>query len=114
VLAEEMDVKDEELRETIKKLWPIQGNAMALILVPPKEGLDAATAILLMISIEQKGKGSPYSISERRVPELIPVLCSQPAGDVSHKPDGRIPLLTAKPPVTLATLMRAATSFAAW
>ena len=34
-----------------------------------------------------KGKGSPYSITERRVPELIPVLGSQPAGDVSHKPD---------------------------
>ena len=32
-------------------------------------------------------KGSPYSITERRVPELIPVLGSQPAGDVSHKPD---------------------------
>ena len=29
-------------------------------------------------------KGSPYSITERRVPELIPVLGSQPAGDVSH------------------------------
>ena len=29
-------------------------------------------------------KGSPYSIIKRRVPELIPVLCSQPAGDVSH------------------------------
>ena len=33
-----------------------------------------------------KGKGSPYSTNERRVPELIPVLGSQPAGDVSHKP----------------------------
>ena len=32
--------------------------------------------------------GSPYSITERRVPELIPVLGSQPAGDVSHKPAG--------------------------
>jgi len=31
-------------------------------------------------------KGSPYSITERRVPELIPVLGSQPAGGVSHKP----------------------------
>jgi len=34
----------------------------------------------------------PYSITERRVPELIPVLGSQPAGDVSHKPGGRLPL----------------------
>jgi len=37
----------------------------------------------------KKGKGSPYSITERRVPELIPVLGSQPAGDVSlYKPSG--------------------------
>ena len=33
-----------------------------------------------------KGKGSPYSITERRVTELIPVLGSQPAGDVSINP----------------------------
>ena len=59
-------------------------------------------------------KSSPYSIAERRVPELIPVLGSQPAGDVSHKPDGRLSLLSARPAVTLATLNRAATSFAAW
>ena len=57
---------------------------------------------------------SPYSITERRVPELIPVLGSQPAGDVNHKPDGRLPLLSARPAVTLATLKRAATNFAAW
>jgi len=61
-----------------------------------------------------KGKGSPYSITEHRVPELIPVLCSQPAGDVSHKRGGRLPLLSARPAVTPATLKRAATSFAAW
>ena len=36
----------------------------------------------------KKGRGSPYSITERKVPELIPVLGSQPAGDVSHKPGG--------------------------
>ena len=43
----------------------------------------------------QKGKGSPYTTAERRVPEMIPVLGSQPAGDVSHKPGGRLPLLSA-------------------
>ena len=59
-------------------------------------------------------KGSPYSITERMVPELIPVLGSQPAGDVSHKPDGRLPLLSDRPAVTPATITRAATSFAAW
>ena len=60
-----------------------------------------------------KGKGSPYSTAERRVPELISVLGSQPAGDVSHKPGGRLPLLSARPAVTSASLKRAATSFAA-
>ena len=59
-------------------------------------------------------KGSPYSITERRVPELIPVLGSQPAGDVSHIPVGRLPLLSARPAVTLTTFKRAATNFAAW
>ena len=64
--------------------------------------------------VKKKGKGSPYSITERRVPELIPVLCSQPADDVSHKPGGRLPLLSARPAVTPPpTLKRAAANFAA-
>ena len=58
-------------------------------------------------------KGSPYSITVRRVPKLIPVLGSQPAGGVSHKPGGRLPLLSARPAVTPTTLKRAATSFVA-
>ena len=62
----------------------------------------------------KKGIDSPYSIAERRVPELISVLGSQPAGDVSHKPGGRLPLLSARPAVTLATLKRVATNFAVW
>jgi len=61
-----------------------------------------------------KNKRSPCSITERRVPELFPVLGSQPAGDVSHKPGGRLPLLSARPAVTLATLNRAAINVAAW
>jgi len=59
-------------------------------------------------------KGSPYSITERCVPKQIPVLGSQPVGDVSHKPGGRLPLLSTRRAVTLATLKRAATNFAAW
>ena len=51
-----------------------------------------------------KRKGNPYSNVESRVPELILVLGSQPAGGVSHKPGGRLPLLSARPTVTLATL----------
>ena len=39
---------------------------------------------------------------------------AQPAGDLSHKPGGRLPLLSAWPAVTPATLNRAATNFAAW
>ena len=34
--------------------------------------------------------------------------------DVSHKPSGRLPLLSARPAVTPAILKRAATNFAAW
>jgi len=64
--------------------------------------------------IAKKGKGGPYSITERRVPELIPVLGSQPAGNVSHKPGGRLPLLSARPALTPATFKRAATNFAGW
>ena len=71
-------------------------------------------AFLVPAHLGKKGKGGPYSIAERRVPELIPVLCSQPAGDVSHKPGGRLPLLSARPAVTHATLKRAATNFAGW
>ena len=56
-----------------------------------------------------KGKGSSYSITERRVPELIPVLGSQPAGDMSHKPGSGLPLLSVTPAVTPTTLKRAAT-----
>jgi len=62
----------------------------------------------------KKGKASPCSIAERMAPGLILVLGSRPAGDVSHKPSGKLPLLFARPAVTLATLKRSATSFAAW
>ena len=42
----------------------------------------------------------PYSKNEHSVPELIPVLGSQNAGDRSHKPGGRQPLLSTRPAVT--------------
>ena len=58
--------------------------------------------------------GSPHLSAKHRVPELITVLGSQPAREVSHKPGSRLPLLSAKSAVTLATLKRAATNFAAW
>jgi len=71
-------------------------------------------AAVVVHSSTVKGTGSPYSITERRVPELIPVLGSQPAGDVSHKPGGRLLSLSARPAVTPATPKMAATNFAAW
>jgi len=62
----------------------------------------------------KKGKGNPHPITERRVLQPIPVLGSQHAGDVNHIPGGRLPLLSARPAVTPATLKRAAANFAAW
>jgi len=52
------------------------------------------------------------SITAHRVLELIPVLGRQPAGDVSHKPGGRLPLLSTGPAVTPAALKRATINFA--
>ena len=87
-------------------------------LIQPLAGLSPhahVVAVVTMTSLQRKkGKRSPYSITERRVPELIPVLGSQPAGEVNHKPGGRLQLLSTRPAVTLTTRKRAATSFAAW
>jgi len=54
---------------------------------------------------KSKSKGSPYSNNERRVPELIPVIGSEPASEVSHKPGGRLPLLSARPGLLLILLL---------
>ena len=62
--------------------------------------LTMSTAGSTCWRLANKGKGSPSSITARRVPELIPVLGSQPASDVNHKPGGRLPLLPARPAVT--------------
>ena len=78
----------------------------------PPSNADPESAVNREARVSKEG--SPYSITERRVPELIPILGSQPAGAASHKPVGRLPLLSARPAVTLATLERAATNFAAW
>ena len=54
----------------------------------------------------------PYGITQYYLPPGrgdIPAVY-----DVSHKPGGRLLLLSAMPAVTPATLKRAATNFAAW
>jgi len=57
----------------------------------------------------------PLKFFTGRMPFLPPNQQHQSAeGDASQKPGGRLPLLSAKPAVTLATLKRAATNFAAW
>ena len=59
-----------------------------------------------MAKVETRKK--TYSIAERRFPELIPVLGSQSASDVSHKPGGRLLLLTPAlqlPPQSLRGLL---------
>jgi len=82
----------------------------AIVLAPPlhpplgrTESTFYSQTFSHTLTLTVKGKGSLYSITQRRVPELIPVLGSQPAGNVSHKPGGRLPLLSARPGVTLAT-----------
>jgi len=57
-------------------------------------GSELSFVYCLFVSLyclNSKSNGSPYSIAERRVPELIPVLGSQLAGDVSHKPGLQLP-----------------------
>jgi len=63
---------------------------------------DVYTRDAMLARVKGKCKGSPYSITERRIPELIPVLIgNQPAGDVSHKPGARLQL----PPQPLRGLL---------
>ena len=85
-----------------------------MLVLPPNQINDGHRFRTQYLGRRLKCKGSPYSIAERSVPELIPVLGSQPAGDVSHKPGGRLPILSARPAVTLVTLKMAATDSAAW
>ena len=83
------------------------------VVVDPRVGHTMEKTRRLYTTEKPRIKGRPYSITECRVPELIPVLGSQLAGDVSHKPVGRLPLLFARPAITIATLKRAVTNFAA-
>ena len=98
----------------------ISGNSLkslppdVIFLKCTKFGFGRGSDYVLVYVKKVKVARRAYSIAERRVPELIPVLGSQPAADASHIPSGRLPLLSARPAVTLATLKNAATNFAAW
>jgi len=93
----------------VLSLWPLSFSVIYRLFYSRPILISHITSVVKTLL-----NGSPYSMTDRRVPELIPVLGSQPADDVSHKPDGRLPLLSARPAVTHATLKRAATYFAAW
>jgi len=71
------------------------------------------TNLLRKISQQLTFLSTTGQTAQHRILELIPVLCIQPAGDVSHKPGHKLSLLSARPTVTLTTLNRAATNFAA-
>ena len=71
----------------------------------PKTGLYLFPQVLSVIHVKKVKVVHTRLLSVK----LIAVL-----GDVSHKPGGRLPLLFTRPAVTLATLKRAATNFAAW
>ena len=71
------------------------------------------TNLLRKISQQLTFLSTTGQTAQHRILELIPVLCIQPAGDVSHKPGHKLPLLSARPTVTLTTLNRAAINFAA-
>jgi len=55
---------------------------MNILQICPPHWSEVATLMVMVAP-------SPYSFAERRVPGLIPVIGSQPAGDVSHKTGGR-------------------------
>ena len=62
--------------------------------------------ICFVFSAVKKAKLAHTRLQSFQVPELILVLGSQPAGDVSHKPGGRLPLLSARPAVTPSQPLR--------
>ena len=95
-------------------VWGSSFSICSILATPMSPARTRSVVTTDNMQSTRKGKHSPHSITERRVPEMIPVVGSQPAGDVNHKPDGRLPLLSARPAVTPATLKRAATNFAAW
>jgi len=106
------------LQHTIVDLWRMvrEHKCVTIVMLHPRDEADTVCHYLHTHRSHKyltvlKGKGSPYSITECRVPKLIPVHSSHFAGDMSHKSGGRLPLLSIRPAVTLATLKRAATIF---
>jgi len=83
----------------------------AASLCPRSKSTGNETRFRAFLVVSSSKKGQVYSITERIVPELISVLCSHSAGDVSHKPGQ---FAYGRPAVALANLKSAAVNFAAW
>lgn len=49
--AEEMDQADMELRQTIKKIWPIQAKKNLNLIVPPDDGECGNKAHIVIVSL---------------------------------------------------------------
>ena len=73
--------------------------------------LAAFIAVGIAAALITSGKHNMFIL--KRLPILVGFWSLQMT-DVNHKPDGRLPLLSARPAVTPASLKRAATNFAAW
>lgn len=56
-----MDQNDEELRESIKKLWPIQAKKMIPVLVPANEGRCIGSSVL------SSPMWPPYALSAKHI-----------------------------------------------
>ena len=52
--AEDMDKNDEELRDTIRKLWPIQAKKMLDLLIPPNSGMQQGLSIPSVVRLVAK------------------------------------------------------------
>ena len=77
------------------RIYTVHSVARSLCASPASRAYHSSiSAISALFAASHSENDSIYSVTERRVPELIPVLGSQPAGDVSHKPGGRLTLLS--------------------
>lgn len=48
-IAEEMDQADEELRDTVRSIWPIQAKKMLDLLIPRKEGINPINSFIIIL-----------------------------------------------------------------
>jgi len=112
-----------ERRRSVATRWSSEERTATV--VPPTPATRTTSECLMVSSDRQTDRRTDASlvlvaaccevrcslkVAHTRLPSvwfrscMIPDLCSQPAGDVSHKPGSRLPLLSARPAVTPAPL----------